>query len=66
MQTTVKTVYLSLLCSRFWVIQGDSVASNEVSAEEEEFLAESEKVVLKERVSMSKFRALGSFERTVF
>jgi len=50
---------------RFWVIQGDSMPSDEVSAEEEQFVAESEEADLKERVSMSKFDALGSFERSL-
>lgn len=39
--------------------------SDEVSAEEEQFVAESEEADLKERVSMSKFGALGSFERSL-
>ena len=53
-----ETGYLSLLYRRFWVIQGDSIPSDEVSADEEQ-------VDLKERVSMSEFDALGSFERSL-
>ena len=47
------------------MIQGDSIPSDEVSAEEEQFVAESEEADLKERVTMSKFDALGSFERSL-
>ena len=39
--------------------------SDEVSAEEEQVVAESEEADLKERVSMSKFDALASFERSL-
>ena len=63
--TPFETGYLSLLYRRFWVIQGDSMPSDEVSLEEEQFVAESEEADLKERVSMSKFGALGSFERSL-
>lgn len=47
------------------MIHGDSIPSDEVSAEEEQFIAESEEVDLKERVSMSKFDTFGSFERSL-